>query len=134
MCTIINDREIQILVVAFDLNAIRNKVHQVISKKCIIFVLQRPRPHRTHNSVPIFNQTIPSSCHQFAWFMWMPERGYTDTFMRLPLLVELCRFPVPNVRFSITVTGNQITVNSENNYFKPSKNLIYIISNSPHVW
>lgn len=82
--------------------------------------------------VPVLDQTIPTSRDQFARLVRMPECGYADTFVRLPLLVQLGRLPIPDIRFAIAVAGHQITIKS-NQRTKSVSEIAISTSNSPHV-
>lgn len=72
--------------------------------------------------IPILNDAIPACREQFARFVRVPERCDADTVMRLPFLVQFRGLPVPNVTFSVGVTGHEVTVTNKT-----------VISNSGYI-
>lgn len=64
-------------------------------------------------SVPVLDEPVPAGGEQFAGLVWVPQRGDAHAVVGLPLLVELCRLPVPDVALAVRVARHQVTGTSE---------------------
>jgi len=63
-----------------------------------------------YNLVPVLDETVPTGCSHFAWFVRMPKHADANVVVGFPFLEKTRCFPVPHICFTIRVSRYQITV------------------------